>query len=186
MPSAALIHWTADRIPRLVQVDTHCTVVHTLAVPNPFLAEESLSGYVILLSGHFQGFCRDLYTECSQLLAATVPLALQATLQAQFSAELKINSNNPTIETIRRDFERFAFTLDFRVDPANALRVTHLGHLNKWRNAVAHKKASSPVGVPPLSLAAVQSWRISCDGLAAWLDAIMYQEFLRILGIAPW
>lgn len=186
MPSAALTRWTNERMPRLTEVDRHCAAVHALAAPNAFLAEESLSGYVILLSGHFQGFCRDLYTECSQILAATLPIPLQATIQAQFSAELKLNSNNPTVETIRKDFERFAFTLDIHADPLNALHVTHFGHLNKWRNAAAHKKANPPVGVPPLTLAAVQGWRNSCDGLAKWFDAIMYKELRRIIGTVPW
>lgn len=143
MPSAALIRWTNDRMLRLAEIDKHCTAVQTLAAPNPFLAEESLSGYVMLLSGHFQGLCRDLYTECSQILVATMPIALQGTVQAQFFAELKLNSNNPAAETIRKDFERFAFTLDFHSEPANALRLTRLGHLNKWRNAVAQEDKSA-------------------------------------------
>jgi hypothetical protein len=171
---------------RLVEVDAHCAAVHALAMPTPFLAEESLSGYVMLLSGHFQGFCRDLYTESSQILVATLPVIMQGTVQTQFFAELKLNSNNPTVETLRKDFERFAFTLSFHADPANAPRLTHLGHLNKWRNAVAHKRTSPPVGVPPLILAAVRDWRNACDGLAAWLDGMMYRELQRILGSAPW
>lgn len=171
---------------RLGEVDAHCVAVHTLAAPTQLLAEESLSGYVMLLSDHFQGFCRDLYTECSQIIAATLPIPLQGTVQAQFFAELKLNSNNPTVETLRKDFERFAFTLNFHADPANAPRLTHLGHLNKWRNAVAHKKTSPPVGVPPLTLAAVQNWRNACDGLAMWLDGIMYAEVQRIIGAPPW
>jgi hypothetical protein len=173
-------------MPRLAEIEAHCAVVHGLAIPNRLLAEESLAGYVLLLSGHFQGFCRDLYTECCQVVTAGIPTALQATVQLQFSAELKLNSNNPTIETIRKDFERFAVILDFQNDPLNAPRVTHLGHLNKWRNNVAHKKATSPVGIPALTLAAVHDWSRSCDGLATWLDAIMYRELQQILGVTPW
>ena len=100
----------------------------------------------------------------------------------QFAAELRINSNNPTIETLRKDFGRFAFQLDFGNDPANGPRVTHLGHLNKWRNAVAHQKASAPAGIPPLSLVDVQAWWGSCDGLATWLEGIMYNRVAKI----PW
>lgn len=186
MPSAALMRWTNDRMPRLAEIDAHCAAVHALAAPTPYLAEESLSGYVMLLSGHFQGFCRDLYTECSQIVASAVPASLLGAVQMQFSAELKLDNSNPTVETIRKDFERFYFTLNFHADPANALRLTHIGHLNKWRNVVAHKKASSPVGVPPLTLAAVQGWRSACDGLAMWLDGIMYVEMQRIIGATPW
>ena len=186
MPSASLLRWQKDRQLRLAEVDAHCAAAATLRPPNPLLAEESLRGYVMLLSGHFQGFCRNLYTECAQLCALRVPLALQATVQVQFSAALCLNTNNPNVDTIRKDFDRFAFSLDFAAEPANGPRVTHLGHLNKWRNAIAHQAASAPGGVPPLTLAAVQGWRVSCDGLAVWLDAILYNKMSHVLGVAPW
>src|SRR4051794_17336964 len=102
MPSASLQQWQHDRTPRLAQVETHCVASAALVPPNALLAEESLRGYVMLLSGHFQGFCRDLYTECAQLLVARVPPGIQGPVQKQFFAELKINSNNPTVETIRK------------------------------------------------------------------------------------
>jgi len=186
MPSRSLQHWRNDRQQRLTEVDLHCAALALLTPPNVLLAEESLRGYVLLLSGHFQGFCRDLYTECAQTLLANVPTVLHATGQAQFFAELKLNSHNPTIETIRKYFERFGFTLDISADPANGLRMTHLGHLNKWRNAVAHQIPTTPAGIPPLTLAEAQGWRSSCDGLATWLDTFMYNELQRILATAPW
>ncbi len=108
--------------------------------------------------------------------AAHVPAGFQTTIQLQFSAELKLNVNNPTVETIRKDIERFGFTLNFEAEPANGPRVTHLGHLNKWRNAVAHQKTSAPAGIPPLTLTGVQSWLSSCDELATWLDDFMYNQ----------
>src|SRR5947209_2538169 len=104
----------------------------------------------MLVSGHFQGYCRDLYTECSQVCASTVPAGLSTTLQMQFGAELRLNSGNPTIENIRKDFERFDISLNLAgAAPGNAVRVTHLGHLNYWRNATAHQRPSPPPpGVP--------------------------------------
>ncbi len=186
MPSASLLHWQTDRMPRLAAVDAHCVATAVLASPDPVLAEESLRAYVMLLSGHFQGFCRDLYTECAQVCAAAVPISLFATVQTQFVTALRLDSSNPNVETLRRDFERFAITLNFDAEPANALRVTHLGHLNRWRNTVAHQAANAPAGVPPLTLAAVQGWRVSCADLATWLDGIMYNELQRILGTVPW
>jgi hypothetical protein len=143
----------------------------------------------MLVSGHFQGFCRDLYTECVQLCAAAVPATMRTTIQAQFSAELALNTGNPTNNNIRKDFERFSFLLDLAgAAPGNPQRVTHLGHLNYWRNHVAHQKATPPpAGVPAiLTLADIQAWRVSCDGLAISLDDIMRQELTRILGAAPW
>jgi hypothetical protein len=153
------------------------------------LVEESLQGYAMLLSGHFQGFCRDLYTECAQLCAAAVPAGMVAAVQEQFAAELKLDSNNPTVQTIRKDLQRFGFSLDLvAADPANALRITHLGHLNFWRNTAAHQKTvPAPSGIPPLlTLADIRNWKASCDGLARSLDAIMYKQMHVILGAAPW
>jgi hypothetical protein len=157
--------------------------------PPPPLAQESLQGYVMLLSGHFQGFCRDLYSECVQFCAGAAPIDMQTTIQAQFTEGLALSTGNPTIANIRRDFERFSFILDLSgAAQGNAQRITQLGHLNYWRNHVAHQKATPPPqGVPAvLTLADVQAWRASCDGLATTLDDIMKEELRRILGAAPW
>jgi hypothetical protein len=196
VPSAALTRWQNDRMPRLGHTDAHCAALFApppAPVPPapavPPLAQESLQGYVMLVSGHFQGYCRDLYTECAQLCVAAVPATMRTTLQAQFAAGLALNTGNPTVENIRKDFERFGFLLDLPgAAPGNPLRVTHLGHLNYWRNHVPHQKATPPpAGVPPvLTFADVQAWRASCDGLATSLDNIMRQELTRILGAAPW
>ncbi len=206
MPSAALTSWRNDRLVRLGLVEAHCSTLmppaHVFSpggvapppLPAPVpaispIARESLQGLVMLLSGHFQGFCRDLYTECAQICAATVPPGLFDTVLAQFAAELKLDSMNPTVETIRRDFERFGFAFDFAgTDPANPPRITHLGHLNYWRNAIAHQKATSPSrhAPTPLTLANVQLWKAACDGLAGSLDGILVVKLLPILGVAPW
>lgn len=200
MPSAALTLWQTDRMVRLGHMDSHCAaLLHPFpgpppasgvppvapAVPPP-LVQESLQGYVMLLSGHFQGFCRDLYTECSQICVAAVPVGLQATVQRQFAAELKLNTGNPTVENIRKDFGRFGFLLNLA--GSHPFRVTDLGHLNYWRNAVAHQKATPPPpGMPPtLTLPDIQGWRASCDGLATYLDATMYDELSQMLGTVPW
>ena len=201
MPSAALTRWQNDRMLRLGHMDAHCAALFAPAAPSfppaapvappspPPLAHESLQGYTMLVSGHFQGFCRDLYTECAQLCAAAAPTTMRTKLQAQFAAALALNTGNPTHETIRKDFERFGFSLDLDgAAPGNSQCVTHLGHLNFWRNHVAHQKGSPPpTGVPTLlTLANIQVWRASCNRLAISLDDIMKQELGRILGVAPW
>ena len=201
MPSVALTTWQGDRQVRLARVEAACLALmppgHAfpamgIAAPSPAvspLAEESLQGFVMLLSGHFQGFCRDLFTECTQACTAVVPPGLATTAQAQFAAELKLNSMNPTVETIRKDFERFGFLLDLPgADPANPARITQLGHLNYWRNAIAHQKATpSPRSMPTTpNLSNAQSWRMACDGLAESLVDIMGRELQRILGVPPW
>jgi hypothetical protein len=161
----------------------------TGAGPTSPPVDECLQGYVMLVSGHFQGFCRDIYTECAQIFAAAVTSTMRTTIQAQFSAGLALNTGNPTFENVRKDIERFGFQLDLdAADPGSPQRVTHLAHLNFWRNHVAHQKATPPPGGVPavLALADIQAWRASCDGLATTLDDIMQVELTRILGATPW
>jgi hypothetical protein len=59
MPSASLLRWRNDRAQRLGEVETQCAASLALTPPQPNLVEENLRGGVLLLSAHFQGFCRD-------------------------------------------------------------------------------------------------------------------------------
>jgi hypothetical protein len=145
-----------------------------------------LRGYVLLLSAHFQGFCRDLYAECAQAVVSKVRPTLQALIQFQFRAHLKLDHGNPNLQTLREDFERFGLVLDLAAAaPANPARLQDLATLNRWRNIAAHHGVI-PAGAPALDLASLQAWRNSCDGLATSLDAIMYNAVRKILKRAPW
>jgi len=189
VPSAAFNHWQTDRMPRLNEVEAHCAAVLALVPPNPTFLDETLRGFVLHLSAHFQGFCRDLYTECSQIWIAAIPAGFKATAQAQFFVHLALEKGNPSHDAIKRDFNRFGFLLNLQaVHPTGPQQVTDLGHLNDWRNKAAHQ-SPQPLGggVPAgLTLPIVQGWRTSCDGLATSLDGIMFTELLRIMGVAPW
>jgi hypothetical protein len=171
---------------RLGEVDAQCAASLALAPPQPHLVEENLRGYVLLLSAHFQGFCRNLYTECAQIVVSKVRAMLRTLIQAQFTAHRKLDHGNPNLQNLRADFERFGFMLDLAAaDPVNAARLHDLALLNWWRNVAAHH-GTIPVGTPPLNLPALQAWRNSCDGLATSLDSIMYNELRRILRRRPW
>ncbi len=185
MSSASLFRWQNDRMNRLADIDGQCDASHKLAPPNPLLVDENLRAYALLLSAHFQGYCRDLYTECAQIVVARVRPSLQLLIQDQFTAGRKLDHGNPNLDSIRDDFERFGLHLDLvAADPANAGHISNLARLNKWRNVAAHH-GTIPVGVP-LDLHSLQDWRTSCDGLAASLDQIMYNSLKRILRRAPW
>jgi hypothetical protein len=189
MPWAALIRWQNDRGQRLNAVEAHCATVLALVPPNPQFLDEVLRGFVMHLSAHFQGYCRDLYTECSQVWSAAIPAGFQATAQAQFSAHLALEKGNPNHDNIKKDFSRFGFILNLQAAHAQGpQRITDLGHLNDWRNKAEHQ-GTQPLGggapgVPTLPV--LQGWRSSCDGLAASLDGAMQAELLRIMGVAPW
>jgi hypothetical protein len=187
MPSASLLRWNNDRKPRLAQIDAQCQMTLTAAAPNPHLIDENLRGLVLALSAHFQGFCRDLYTESGQTLASKVKRpALAAIFQAQFTAHRKLDHGNPNLKNVKDDFKRFGFTLDLAgADPANPARLAHLAKLNEWRNIAAHQ-GTPTAKAGPLTHVLVATWLTSCEGLANSLDGIMYNQLKRILRRAPW
>lgn len=186
MPSASLLSWQNERMPRLGEVDAQCARCLRRTPPRPALVEENLRGYVLLLSAHFQGFCRELYRECAQFVVSRVRPSLQVLIQTQFTAHLKLDHGNPNLQNLREDFERFGFVLDLAAaEPGNPGRLQDLALLNRWRNLAAHH-GTIPPGLPPLDLPSLRSWRASCDGLATSLDAILYNEMRSILRRAPW
>jgi hypothetical protein len=180
-----LLQWQNDRMPLLQQIDLQCAASLVAVPPNTYLIEENLRGYVILLSAHFQGFCRDLYTESAQVIASKVRLALRLLIQEEFTTHRKLDRGNPTHDNLKEDFKRLGFTLDLAADPANVPRLTHLSALNKWRNVAAHQGTTAPTGIP-LALPSLQAWRTSCDALATSLDGLVYDQLRKIPRRAPW
>jgi hypothetical protein len=170
---------------RLQQIDLQCAASLAAVPTNAHLIDENLRGFVVLLSAHFQGFCRDLYTEAAQVIASKVRPTLRPLIQEQFTAHRKLDRGNPSLDHLKEDFKRFGFNLELARDPGNAPRLTNLAALNKWRNVAAHQGPTPPAGAP-LNLPALQAWRVSCDELAALLDAILYNQLQRILRRAPW
>jgi hypothetical protein len=185
MPSASLLGWLSNRMLGLNEIETQCAASQALTPSNPRLLEENLRGYIMLLSAHFQGFCRDLYTESAMITALRVRATLRVLIQDQFTAHRALDHGNPNPQNVKKDFERFGFTLNLAdADPGNPARLRHLAELNKWRNVAAHYGLVPSAGLP--SLTDLHDWRNSCDGLATSLDAIMYNQLLRILRRAPW
>src|SRR5581483_9401438 len=187
MPSAALVHWRNDRVSRLTAVESQCAAVGGAAIPSAQLVDENLRGYVVLLSAHFQGFCRDLYTEAALRVAAAVPPSLRVAIQAQCESELRLGSRNPTLDSLTADFDRFGFNLRTALAgvPVPPAVLSNLAVLNRWRNYVAHHDVVTPPG-GPLSRPLVRSWQASCDTLATAIDRIMYNHLRAILGVSPW
>ena len=187
MPSASLVRWQNERMPRLAQIDGQCAMALAATAPNPHLTDENQRGYVLALSAHFQGFCRDLYTEASQILVSKVRRpALAVLFQAQFTAHRRLDHGNPNLDNLKADFKRFGLNLDLvQADPANSTRLEHLAKLNVWRNVAAHQ-GTPTAKAGPLNLSLVTTWRTSCDELAISLDDIVYNQLRRILKRRPW
>jgi hypothetical protein len=185
MPSVALSHWHSSRLPNLAEVEIQCEATISKSPQNQRLAEENIRGYVMLLSAHFQGFCRDLYTECTQIVSSKIRPSLQALLQEQFTSKCALDHGNPNYHNLKQDFGRFGFKLNLaHTMPGNAVRLEHLAQLNEWRNVAAHHGVVPQDGLPRLS--DLRTWRQSCDDLATSLDSVMYNQLRRLLRRSPW
>ncbi len=182
MPSDSLLRWQNDRLVRLRALEAQVALA-----PPSALADENLRASVAMLCAHFQGFCRDLYTEGAQRITLAVPPPLQLFVQRQSMAELKLSTGNPNLQTLTHDFNRLVSDVKPRLDanPANAVRLNHLADLNKWRNYVVHHGVVAPPG-PPLAVPLVRVWQSSCDGLATDLDRIVYDVLSAMLSAPAW
>ncbi len=185
MPSAAHQLWTTDRLVRVRQIAAQCVATTALVPANPTLADENLRGWVMLLSAHFQGFCRDLYTEASQQVVAVLPTAYQVVVQNQFSAGRKLDRGNPTLDNLEEDFDRLGVSLRtaLKADAGGESLKRDLAALNDWRNKAAHRNTMT---LPALGPGLVAGWVQTCDELAGKLNALVYTELAGLLGQPPW
>jgi hypothetical protein len=192
MPPNSLLQWQGDRLPRLDFVDAQVTAITTANPPNPQLIDENLRGYVMLISAHFQGFCRDLHTECVQAVANAVPAPMLLIFQTLCGRDLELDGANARYASIKADFERFGFdlTIALRADPVtrplNDGLITRINHLNAWRNYAAHHNKLPPEHGGPFTLATIQTWKNSCNDLATVLDGVMYNQLSTVTGKTPW
>jgi hypothetical protein len=192
MPSLAFQSWQTTRAALLDEIESaHRSVGGT--GPGRRTATQQLNfAYSVLLSSHFQGFCRDLHTECADFLVrAITPAALRATIREEWRRNRKLDQGNPNPGNIGADFNRFGVLLWRSVqalDARNAQRQRLLEVLNEWRNAIAHQDFDPAKlgGTTTLQLATVRAWRAACNGLANSFDAVLHQYIRLNVGLPPW
>jgi hypothetical protein len=193
MPSLALQDWVERRAAALDEIEHAHRSVGGRGPGRRYLTQQINQAYALLLSSQFQGFCRDLHTECVYYLVATVasPL-LSATYRRNLMFGRKLDTGNPNPGNIGADFNRLglSFWPDVSADhPRNPQRHDMLETMNRWRNAVAHNDFAPDMykgSSPSLHLSEVQDWRRACDGLARSFDTILRAHLLSATGVAPW
>jgi hypothetical protein len=146
--------------------------------------------YVVLLSSHFQGFCRDLHSECIDRLARSItPTAFQSTLRSELFFARKLDKGNPTPGNIGSDFNRLGVSFWPEMRRLHVLNETRQGRLNelcRWRNAVAHQDFPLTLTSHPATLSTIRRWRRACNALAHSSDVVMRDYLSQITGDAPW
>lgn len=185
-PSQAFREWDTTRRGKLDKLDARCVWAAGLVPADPGMEGEHLRAYAVLLSAHFQGFCRDLYSEASQTVVSRVKrVGLRSIIKAQFVTEIKLNRSNPTLDVLTDDFRRLGI-LNLRTALGTSPPVEGykggLRAMNDCRNKCAHGAPD----VPELRLANIRDWRNSCDWFATRLNEIVYHTLRKAFRANPW
>lgn len=151
MPSNSLLRWRGPVRADLDDiVDAHASVAG-LARGRRAATAQVTQAYAVLLSSHFQRFCRDLHSEAIERVAASLaePWA-RPIIKLRLTEGRKLDTGNPNPGNIGSDFNRFGFNLWSRMadlDKRTPSRKVKLERLNRWRNAIAHQDFSDTVGL---------------------------------------
>lgn len=149
--------------------------------------------FVLLLSAHFQAFCRDLHTQMTRTLAATLEPAIGDVLRVNLTLSRQLDVRNAQPGSLGADFNRFGlafWTAVDRVDRRNRQRRRKLDQLNEWRNAIAHHDITSRrASLTPheVTLDACKDWRSALNGLASSCDRVLAAHLQTLAGsTTPW
>jgi hypothetical protein len=193
MPSLALLRWRTERTASLSEIENVYRSVESAGHRTRSTMQQLNQAYALLLSSEFQGFCRDLHTECAAAIARILPSTdLQNLMRDGLLLGRKLDAGNPNPGNIGADFNRFDLSFWPLVDaahPRNARRKTLLEQMNRWRNAIAHNAFEPDMlrrGRSVLSRGEVQRWRRACDGLARWFDRVLQSRLRVVTGTNPW
>lgn len=191
MPSAALLHWSTARKAELDELESAHASVGGTGRGRRYATQQINRAYAVLLASQFQGFCRDLHTECIRwFVPAGLTTGWRDAIRSTFQSGRKLDSGNPSPGNIGIDFNRFGVEIwdeTFAIDPLGRDRQKSLATLLLWRNAIAHQDFRDlRLGTTALRLAEVRSWRRACDALATSFDAVLAGHIRSVTGRAPW
>jgi hypothetical protein len=192
MPSVSLQAWRIVRRAALDEVEAAHKSVGGMGRGRRYATQQINQAYAVLLSSQFQGFCRDLHSECANYFVQSVPAGLvRTTLRDVLVQHRKLKTGNPNPGNIGEDYNRFGLSFWDEVknlDIRNQARRDQLEELNAWRNAIAHQDFDPAKfgGTTVLRLQQVREWRNVCNRLAMAFDEVMRSHLQIANGVSPW
>jgi len=196
MPSNSLHRWNHDAHSALNQIQIAHAAVGGNARGRRFATLQLNHAYLVLISSHFQHFCRELHTEavdyiCRQNPPGAPPDPRRDILLLNLTPNRQLDSKNPSPATIGADFGRlnlrFWDTVKAVAPSLNARRQILLEQMNTWRNAIAHQDFIAHKLRPEgLTLPMVRQFRSACDRLAQRFDDVISDHLATITGVRPW
>jgi hypothetical protein len=192
MASQALVMWKSNRATALDEFEEIHRMIGKAGAGTQHARQQVNQAYVLMVSGQFQGFCRDLHSEGVDHLAANLqPASLRAVVSIEFQFARKLDTGNPNSGNIGNDFNRFGLDFWHEVlthEPKMKEHQSSLKTMNEWRNAIAHQKFDPAKlgGSTVLRHSQIKTWRKSCNSLAVAFDAVLSRYLTGITGTKPW
>ena len=106
MPSNSLRRWESERHGALDEIESAHASVGGTARGRRYATQQINFAYCTLLSAHFQGFCRDLYSESVDHVVANVPAPMRGFLRESLHLNRSLGKGNPHPGAIGSDFGR--------------------------------------------------------------------------------
>lgn len=191
MPSRSLRRWMEDAGAALDRMEHAHHAVGGSSPGRRYATQQINQSYLVMLSSHFQQFCRDLHTEAVDHLLRGVDPALLPIVQAALTSERKLDRGNPTPGNLGSDFGRLGMTFWpsvnalHRGNPARGRRLELMGY---WRNAIAHQdfvgNARHLSGRTEIAVADVRRFRSACGALASSFDRAVLLHIKAVAGPA--
>src|SRR5436305_12721966 len=94
MPSNSLLRWRGERTGALNEIQAAHAHVGGTERGRRYATQQINRAYAVLLSSEFQGFCRDLHSECVDHVVGTAPAGTQVVIRAQVLWGRKLNRGN--------------------------------------------------------------------------------------------
>src|SRR5438876_6103486 len=191
MPSTSYQRWRTVRIAALNEIEQAHAAVGGTGRGRRYATQQINHAYAVLLASHFQGYCRDLHSECVDHLITVLapPPALRVIVYNELTRGRQLDTRNAQPGSLGADFGRLEIVFWREVedrDPGNAARKGVLELLNNWRNAIAHQDfdPNKLGGTATLQLAQVRRWRAACRHLARTFDAVMRRHLHALTGLS--
>jgi hypothetical protein len=206
MPSVALLEWQGTRSRQLDELDVAHSAVGGTGPGRRYATRQLNHAYAVAIASQFQGFCRDLHSECADVVANAIHSAgISSAMNSSAIADIaltaltrnrQLDRGNASPGSIGADFK--SFDLDIwdtsnQLDARTAMRSRRLDQLNVWRNAIAHQDfdfSRHELGVlgnvTSLDLGRVRAFRSCCGQLAGTFDRVLSRYLEPLVGGQPW
>ena len=191
MPSLSLKYWNETAAIALDRMESAHRAVGGTGRGRRYATQQINQSYLVLLSSHFQQFCRSLHSEAAAHLVSAIDPLLRPIVQDSLTVGRKLDQGNPNPSNLGADFGRLGMSFWDDVTSSrkrNVARKNNLAKMGHWRNAIAHQDFTSVTHVRELggrteiTLSEVRAFRSNCSNLARDFDAVVLAHIKAVAG----